>query len=516
MKRYLAIIMTLAMLICFAACKTSQNPPAADPTQEAEAPTEQPTAEPTAEPTEVPVETEAPDPTPAWDANEGDDDELPKIYAGANVFFLVDHEGAVYGWGNNEYGQLPGHEGNAQRPVYIASDLTPVLIGDTVFALTADNELVGWGRNDRAQLGQGDTKPHEGFVKILDNVSEVICRAEEYFALTGDGELYSWSYSRITELDDADIVAMMTPRKIREGVKKLTQNFIVTRDNELYVSHTIGEWTKWADDVSDVWTDGSCVAVSDPEGRLYSLRGNEKKLICDTYTYGDGTVGRRFMNVVVSDGVIWALTVDGELLKYTAAESERAAETVGIGELETVMNDVVDFRAASLMDEDWGYEYKFALKANGELWSWSNYNGRILGRDDYETVKTPKCVLENVVYYTCTGAQTYAVTADGSVWACGESADLGFKWGCLGTGSKDPSYEFVKLDLKDIRFVKGCLDLVYIDYDDGTDGVELYNRTFAVDSEGRIYAWGWNGDGLLGVGSGDKEVLSPTEIHFAK
>ena len=397
MKRYLAIILAALLLLSFAACKTNDPPaPVAEPTEEAAAPTQGPTEAPTEAPTEQP--TQAPDPTPAWDANEGDDDELPEIYVGNDVFFLVNADGAVYGWGNNEYGQIPGHEGDAKQPVYICSGLTPVLIGDTVFALNEDSELIAWGRNDRAQLGQGDTKPHEGFVKVLDNVREVFCRWEEYYALTGDGELYVWSYSRLTELDDADIEAMMTPRKVREGVKKFTQNFMVTENNELYVSYTIGEWSKWADDVSDVWTDGSCVAVSDPEGRLYSLRGNEKKLICDTYTYGDGTVGRRFMNVVVSDGVIWALTVEGELLKYTAAESERTAETVGIGELETVMNDVVDFRAASLIDEDWEYEYKFALKANGELWSWSNYNSPILGRDDYETVKTPKCVLENVVY----------------------------------------------------------------------------------------------------------------------
>ncbi len=63
MKRYLAIIMTLTMLLCFAACKTSPNPPAADPTQEAEAPTEQPAEEPTGQPTEAPSEnpTEIPD-----------------------------------------------------------------------------------------------------------------------------------------------------------------------------------------------------------------------------------------------------------------------------------------------------------------------------------------------------------------------------------------------------------------------------------------------------------------------
>ncbi len=516
MKRILALIIAAALLMSFAACKTNEPPaPEADPTEAAQAPTEAPAESPTEAPMEQP--TEAPDTTPYWDQFEGDDDVLPRIYAGDNVFFVVNADGAVYGWGNNEYGQLPGREGNADKPVYIGSGLTPVLVGDTVFALDENSDLVAWGRNDRAQLGQGDTKPHEGVVKVLENVSELMCRSEEYYAVTADGELYAWSYSRLTEIDDADIAAMMTPQKIRDNVKHLTYNCMVTGDHELYVCYSIGEWTKLADEVDKVWSDGSCMAVCDPQGRLYALSMNgEKQLICDTYTYGDGTVGRRFMNVVVSDGVIWALTVEGELLKYTAAESDMADDNGEIGKVETVMTEVADFRTASLMDEDWGYEYKFALKNNGELWSWSNHYSEITGRDDYETIRTPKCVLENVVYYTCTGAQTYAVTADGSVWACGEAADRGFIHGGLGTGNEESSYKFIKLDLKDIRFVSSFLKTDYIDYDDGTDGVELYNRTFAVDYEGRIFAWGWNGDGLLGVGSEEAEVLSPMEVHFAK
>ncbi|MBQ1520745.1 MAG: hypothetical protein IIZ56_04635, partial [Clostridia bacterium] len=77
-------------------------------------------------------------------------------------------------------------------------------------------------------------------------------------------------------------------------------------------------------------------------------------------------------------------------------------------------------------------------------------------------------------------------------------------------------YGFVDLGLKNICTVFTHLEVDYIDYDDGTDGVQLYSRTYAVDSDGRIFAWGWNGDGCLGVGSGDENVLSPTEVFLTK
>ena len=59
MKRLFSIIIAALMLLSLAACKSSEQPPAAEPTQAAqttEAPAEEPTAEPAEEPTEAPAE----------------------------------------------------------------------------------------------------------------------------------------------------------------------------------------------------------------------------------------------------------------------------------------------------------------------------------------------------------------------------------------------------------------------------------------------------------------------------
>ena len=517
MKRIISFALILMLLISFAACRrpdapVSGNEPVAQPTAE---PTEAPTEEPSAEPTEA-APTEEPLPTHMPDMNDGDDDNTPAIYAGNNVFFAVRPEGAVYAWGNNEYGQIPGRDGDALRPVYVGSGFTPVIVGDTVFALDSEHTLIGWGRNDRAQLGQGDAEKHDGTVKILENVKKVLDRWGTYYALTEQGELYAWSYSQYDELEGAELVSAMTPHKVFENVREFDKYFIITNDGELWESCGTGETSKLADGVQEAWGGAYPMAVCDTDGRLYALTPNGMELICDSYAYGDGTTGRGFLKVEVSDGVIWFLTVDGTLKRYTASESDVLAETDNLGELETIMNEVVDFDTATYMDEDWGYDYKFALKANGELWSWAIYHGPILGKASYETCKTPECVLTGVTSFTCSGAETYAVTANGEVWACGMGGEEGFIYGSLGDGTAEESYTFVNTGLTDITRVLTHLELVFIDYDDGTDGVRLYCRTFAVNKDGRLFAWGWNGDGLLGAGALDEVVLSPMEVYFTR
>ena len=110
MKRTVSFILIFLLALPLAACTVS---PAAmiEPT---EAPTEAPATEAPAtdEPalTEVPVVTDEPAPTdepvstpvPEWPA----DADLPRIIQNGGTAFLICPDGTVYGWGNNEYGQL--------------------------------------------------------------------------------------------------------------------------------------------------------------------------------------------------------------------------------------------------------------------------------------------------------------------------------------------------------------------------------------------------------------------------
>ena len=87
MKRYLAIVLAVLLLLSFAACNTNEPPaPAAEPTEEAAAPTQGPTEAPTEAPSENP--TEIPDDF----AFNGEDAEKLR-----NFFEIADDEGVKNG-----------------------------------------------------------------------------------------------------------------------------------------------------------------------------------------------------------------------------------------------------------------------------------------------------------------------------------------------------------------------------------------------------------------------------------
>ncbi|EFJ50194.1 hypothetical protein VOLCADRAFT_58528 [Volvox carteri f. nagariensis] len=80
---------------------------------------------------------------------------------GATHTLALTDQGAVLGWGGNEYGQTgSGSEGADQhQPRHIKglADQRVVAAGENhSAALTADGRLYTWGRGKHGQLGQGD------------------------------------------------------------------------------------------------------------------------------------------------------------------------------------------------------------------------------------------------------------------------------------------------------------------------------------------------------------------------
>lgn len=517
MKRFISFALAIVLLLSFTACTGAGGPtePTAEPTQEASAPTEppadnteapaEPTAEP-AEPTDVPA-TPAPTAMPDWPYN--DFGELPRVIAGDDVFFICYPDGSLYGWGNNEYGQVGrGGTENTARPFHIATGLTPVIVGETVFALSSDNVLWGWGRNDRGQLGLGDTENRDRPVELMHFVKQAVkgpyggC-----YALTEAGELYFWGAE-----EASDKVTAAEPELVFENVTYIDGRYMI-KDGELWVDWSEG-WTFAAEDVVNIWGDMLTVAAEGSDGRLYCLTDSngafyagkdERELIAES-----------FRSVTVSDGMVWVITDDGSLLSYRAGfSSVTDVPDSEMHQLTLVMNEVVDFKAATYVDEDWGYDYKFALKYNGELWSWGLYQDPALGKTMMEDTHTPSCVARGVRRFFTTGAATYVIGEDGLVWASGNSIDRRIFRGGLGDGTTAERYGFVVVG--GYSALWGVCDmtcaLLWECIDDGdADWARITSRTFAVDAQGKVYAWGWNGDGLLGVGSDSEEVLFPTEV----
>ncbi|MCL2109937.1 MAG: hypothetical protein FWH20_11415 [Oscillospiraceae bacterium] len=139
-----------------------------------------------------------------------DNAEIPEPYiisvsAGENHTMALDDEGNVWAWGDNIFGQVgDGKFTTYLEPLYsddysemegtgyvidtvrkdIDNDVyTPKIVmsgaaaifarGDCSFVITADNELYAWGKNDRAQLGDGTTENKSEPTFIMGDVLHV-------------------------------------------------------------------------------------------------------------------------------------------------------------------------------------------------------------------------------------------------------------------------------------------------------------------------------------------------------
>jgi alpha-tubulin suppressor-like RCC1 family protein len=95
-----------------------------------------------------------------------------------------------------------------------------------------------------------------------------------------------------------------------------------------------------------------------------------------------------------------------------------------------------------------------------------------------------------------TNGQTIAILSDGSVWAWGNN-----KKGQLGDGSRASSSVPVRVDVPS--------GVTYVKVNSG--GYSCY----AIDSSGRLWAWGGNQNGQLGIGAGGAlSVSTPTHVDL--
>ncbi|HEY7065272.1 MAG TPA: S8 family serine peptidase [Chloroflexota bacterium] len=164
----------------------------------------------------------------------GDNQVFPSVVQGAPTGVIglaalrhtlaVRHDGSVWSWGNNQYGQAgqgdlgffvaPGSVsglGNAQA----AGTITAVAAGNKhSLALSSDGKVWAWGYNTEGQLGDPNAGSPSGPVLVLNAPGEqspydgtylngiIAISAGDSFnmALRNDGKVFTWSYNDSLQL----------------------------------------------------------------------------------------------------------------------------------------------------------------------------------------------------------------------------------------------------------------------------------------------------------------------------
>jgi len=147
-----------------------------------------------------------------------------------------------------------------------------------------------------------------------------------------------------------------------------------------------------------------------------------------------------------------------------------------------------------------GGEHSLALTADGALWSWGEGIFGRLGHGDQQNQLLPKKIEafadQRVVAVSAGVFHSIAISADGSVWS----------WGYGGAGWLGHSDMQNQLLPKKVEALGGHRVVA------GSAGG---SHSFALTADGAVWSWGYGGDGRLGHGDTQIQLLPKKIEAFA-
>lgn len=185
---------------------------------------------------------------------------------------------------------------------------------------------------------------------------------------------------------------------------------------------------------------------------------------------------------IKTDGTLWSWggNSSGALGQNQGAGNNRSSPTQ-IGAL-TTWSSVAASRYAS-----------FAIKTDGTLWSWGGNDSGVLGLNAGPNVSSPTQIGALTTWSKLGGSRfaCFAIKTDGTLWGWGDGST-----GQLGQNSTTIFSSPVQ--------VGALTDWARV----ATQG---YNSCIAVKTDGTLWAWGQNTNGILGLNN-TASVSSPTQV----
>ena len=136
----------------------------------------------------------------------GSEDDWCRVAATWSHALALKTNGTLWGWGwtglrDLASAQSQGKEGKVTTPTRIGTDSnwTQIAVGAShSLALKSDGSLWGWGQNDHGQVGDGGTGKQWAVTQIGHDRdwSAITAGAASSFALKQDGTLWGWGYLR--------------------------------------------------------------------------------------------------------------------------------------------------------------------------------------------------------------------------------------------------------------------------------------------------------------------------------
>ena len=382
---------------------------------------------------------------------------------------------SMFAWGSNARGELgDGTVVNKSSPVPVLGSLKFPQMGgvgaslfNSSFGLTESGDAYMWGANGNGQLGVGDVLSRSSPVAVLGGLKfkKIVPGVFNMFGIAPDGTTYGWGINSSGVLGNGDVVPRSSPVAVLGGLKfreiitsfgNSVRCYGLTFDGTLYAW---GENPHGSLGVGDLTPRSSPVAV---------LGGLKFKLVVATNnsTYAIAENGAAYS---------WGLNDYGQLGHGDVIPKSSPVAVLG----GLVFQDLSANPMESIPDNVYG------LTETQVLYAWgANDNGQ-LGVGDVIPRSSPVAVLGGLTFRSviASGRNSFALTNDGTLYAWGFNAD-----GQLGVGDVVPRSSPVA--------VLGGISFQEINTSGG-----IFESKFGLSSDGKLYAWGYNLSGELGVGN---------------
>ncbi|MBQ8194743.1 MAG: Ig-like domain-containing protein [Oscillospiraceae bacterium] len=450
---------------------------------------------------------------------------IKDVAAGDGFTLLVTDDGKLYTSGFNNSGQLGAGHYRSQY-TFSVSSVSGIMEADAgdnhSVLLTESGKVLTAGLNDNGQIGAGSSKKTNTFTTVsVSGAVAVFAGASSSAAVTDSGKLYVWGDNDNGQLQNGSITDITSPKSFASNAVSIAfgdhHSLVLKADGKVatagagmngelfrYTGSAVLKPEKLLADIVEYAAGTDHAAAVDSKGRLYVWGNND----CGQLGLGD-LVARNeptrlnvkefVRDVWCGNKVTYVQTVDDRIYVF----GDNTNGMLGMETRKTIITEPIyneDLSDHGSIDIQCGNGFAIAL-INGSVYGWGkNVSGRLC--DLGKTITEPTLLTDDLAHI-----KDIAV-GDNHVLALTTGGEL-YGWGGNGSSQLGTEIDGIFTDVPVVIEMKSNKsDEVFHVSDISAAG----NHSIAVDVDNRVWVWGSNSSGQLGVS--EYRVKTPTYLGY--